>query len=415
MKIAVIGSGISGLSSAYFLSKKHKVDLFEKDDHFGGHAHTIDINYDKDDKKKLPIDIGFIVFNYKTYPHLINFFSENNIEIEKSDMSFSVSVKGKNIEYCGKGLNGIFINRKNIFNLKFLKMFFEIIKFYNQCDKLNELNDELTLNSFLKNKRLSQYFINYHILPMVSAIWSMPPYEAGQMPLKFFIKFFQNHGLFKFKERPQWYTVKNRSRTYVNKILEKISGEYFKNYNINKVERKINGVRVFYGDDNEFFDYDKVVFATHADQTISIIKNPTDEEKNLLTKFNYKKNIALIHTDEKVMPLNKKAWSSWNSSINSSNLKESSITYWLNLLQNLNIKKNIFLTLNPFFQVDKDKIIKKIEFTHPYYNQEALSFQKNLSNIQNKKNILFCGSYFGYGFHEDGIKSSIDMLNFLDD
>ena len=415
MKIAVIGSGISGLSSAYYLSKKHKVDLFEKEDHFGGHAHTIDIDYDKDGKKNLPVDIGFIVFNYKTYPNLINFFSENNIEIEKSDMSFSVSVKGKNIEYCGKGLNGIFINRKNIFNLKFLKMFFEIIQFYNQCDKLNELNDELSLNSFLKNKRLSQYFINYHILPMVSAIWSMPPYEAGQMPLKFFIKFFQNHGLFKFKERPQWFTVKNRSRTYVNKILEKISGEYFKNYNINKVERKTVGVRVFYGEDNEFFDYDKVVFATHADQTISIIKNPTDEEKNLLTKFNYKKNIALIHTDEKVMPLNKKAWSSWNSSINSNNLKESSITYWLNLLQNLNVRKNIFLTLNPFFQVDKDKIIKKIEFTHPYYNQEALSFQKNLSNIQNKKNILFCGSYFGYGFHEDGIKSSIDMLKFLDD
>ena len=415
MKIAVIGSGISGLSSAYYLSKKYKVDLFEKEDRFGGHAHTIDIDYDKDGKKNLPIDIGFIVFNYKTYPNLINFFSENNIEIEKSDMSFSVSVKGKNIEYCGKGLNGIFINRKNIFNLKFLKMFFEIIKFYNQCDKLNELNDELTLNSFLKNKRLSQYFINYHILPMVSAIWSMPPYEAGQMPFKFFIKFFQNHGLFKFKERPQWFTVKNRSRTYVNKILEKISGEYFKNYNINKVERKTDGVRVFYGEDNEFFDYDKVVLATHADQTISIIKNPTDEEKNLLTKFNYKKNIALIHTDEKVMPLNKKAWSSWNSSINSSNLKESSITYWLNLLQNLNVRKNIFLTLNPFFQVDKDKIIKKVEFTHPYYNQEALSFQKNLSNIQNKKNILFCGSYFGYGFHEDGIKSSIDMLKFLDD
>ena len=415
MKIAVIGSGISGLSSAYYLSKKYKVDLFEKEDHFGGHAHTIDIDYDKDSKKNLPVDIGFIVFNYKTYPNLINFFSENNIEIEKSNMSFSVSVKGKNIEYCGKGLNGIFINRKNIFNLKFLKMFFEIIKFYNQCDKLNELNDELTLNSFLKNERLSQYFINYHILPMVSAIWSMPPYEAGQMPLKFFIKFFQNHGLFKFKERPQWYTVKNRSRTYVNKILEKISGEYFKNYNINKVERKTDGVRVFYGEDNEFFDYDKVVFATHADQTISIIKNPTDEEKNLLTKFNYKKNIALIHTDEKVMPLNKKAWSSWNSSINSNNFKESSITYWLNLLQNLNVRKNIFLTLNPFFQVDKDKIIKKIEFTHPYYNQEALSFQKNLSKIQNKNNILFCGSYFGYGFHEDGIKSSIDMLNFLDD
>ena len=415
MKIAVIGSGISGLSSAYFLSKKHKVDLFEKEDHFGGHAHTIDINYDNHNKKKISIDIGFIVFNNKTYPNLINFFNENKIEVEKSNMSFSVSVKGENIEYCGKGLNGIFVNKINLFKFKFLKMVFEIIYFYNKCDKLKNLNDEVTLDNYLKINKLSQYFIDFHILPMVSAIWSMPPYEAGQMPLKFFLKFFQNHGLFKIKSRPQWYTVKNRSRTYVNKVLENISGEYFKNYNITKVERSLNGARVFYGEDNEFFDYDKVVFATHADQTISILKNPSDEEKNILTKFNYKKNIAIIHTDEKVMPINKKAWSSWNSSINSKNLKQSSITYWLNLLQNLNIEKNIFLTLNPFFKINKDKIIKKIEFTHPYYNQEALSFQKSLSTIQNKKNILFCGSYFGYGFHEDGIKSSIDMLKFLDD
>ncbi len=414
MKIAVIGSGISGLSAAYFLSKKHKVDLFEKEDHFGGHAHTIDIDQDID-KKRISIDIGFIVFNHKTYPNLVNFFEENNVEIEKSDMSFSVSVKGESIEYCGKGIDGIFVNRKNIFNYKFLKMFYEIINFYKQCDKLNDLNDELTLEAFLKNKKQSQYFINYHVLPMVSAIWSMPPYEAGQMPMKFFLKFFQNHGLFKFKNRPEWYTVKNRSRTYVNKILKKISGEYYKNYSINKVKRNSNTVRVFYGDDNEFFDYDKVIFATHADQAISILENPSDDEKKLLTKFNYKKNTAIIHTDEKAMPLNKKAWSSWNSSINSKNLHQSSITYWLNLLQNLNIKKNIFLTLNPFFEVDKDKVIKKIQFTHPYYNQEALSFQKNLSTIQNKKNILFCGSYFGYGFHEDGIKSSIDMLKFLDD
>tara|TARA_A100000164_G_scaffold63477_1_gene52176 strand:+ start:1117 stop:2364 length:1248 start_codon:yes stop_codon:yes gene_type:complete len=415
MKIAVIGSGISGLSAAYYLSKKHKVDLFEKEDHFGGHAHTIDVDYDKDNKKKISIDIGFIVFNHKTYPNLINFFRENNVEIEKSDMSFSVSVKGENIEYCGKGLNGIFVNRNNIFNLKFLRMFFEIINFYKECDKNNNLNDELTLEIYLKNKNLSQYFINYHVLPMVSAIWSMPPYEAGQMPMKFFLKFFQNHGLFKFKNRPEWYTVKNRSRTYVNKILEKVSGEYYKNYNINKVKRNSNSVKVFYGDDSEFFDYDKVVFATHADQTISILENPTNDEKKLLTKFNYKKNTAIIHTDEKAMPLNKKAWSSWNSSINSGNLQESSITYWLNTLQNLKIQKNIFLTLNPFFDVDNDKVLKKIEFTHPYYNQEALSFQKSLSTIQNKKNILFCGSYFGYGFHEDGIKSSIDMLKFLDD
>ena len=415
MKIAVIGSGISGLSSAYYLSKKHKVDLFEKENHFGGHAHTIDITYNNSHKKKIAVDIGFIVFNHSTYPNLINFFNDNKIEIEKSNMSFSVSVRGKNIEYCGNGLNGIFVNRKNIFNLKFLKMFYEILKFYKECDKIENINDEQTLESFLKKKKLSQYFINYHIIPMVAAIWSMPPYEAGQMPLKFFLKFFQNHGLFKLKNRPDWFTVKNRSKTYVNKILEKISGEYYKNYNINKVERKSNSVRVFYGDESEFFDYDKVVFATHADQTISILKNPSDAEKNILSKFNYKKNMAVIHTDEKVMPSNKKAWSSWNSSINTDNLSECSITYWLNKLQNLKIDKNIFLTLNPYFEIDNDMILKKVEFTHPYYNQEALNSQKNLSTIQNKKNILFCGSYFGYGFHEDGIKSAIDMLKFLDD
>ena len=415
MKIAVIGSGISGLSSAYYLSKKHKVDLFEKENHFGGHAHTIDITYNNSHKKKIAVDIGFIVFNHSTYPNLINFFNDNKIEIEKSNMSFSVSVRGKNIEYCGNGLNGIFVNRINIFNLKFLKMFYEILKFYKECDKIENINDEQTLENFLKKRKLSQYFINYHIIPMVAAIWSMPPYEAGQMPLKFFLKFFQNHGLFKLKNRPDWFTVKNRSKTYVNKILEKISGEYYKNYNINKVERKSNSVRVFYGDESEFFDYDKVVFATHADQTISILENPSDAEKNILSKFNYKKNMAVIHTDEKVMPSNKKAWSSWNSSINTDNLSECSITYWLNKLQNLKIDKNIFLTLNPYFEIDNDMILKKVEFRHPYYNQEALSSQKNLSTIQNKKNILFCGSYFGYGFHEDGIKSSIAMLKFLDD
>ena len=250
---------------------------------------------------------------------------------------------------------------------------------------------------------------------MVSAIWSMPPDEASQMPLKFFIKFFQNHGLFKLKNRPQWFTVKDRSKTYVNKILECVSGEYFKNYKIKKVQRTDKGVKVFYGGENEYFNYDKVIFATHADEAISIIDNPTEEENNILTKFNYKKNLAIIHTDESFMPLNKRAWSSWNSKIDPNNLEKCSITYWLNLLQNLNIDKDVFLTLNPFFEIDKKKILKKLNFTHPYYNHETLNFQKKLCKIQNRKNILFCGSYFGYGFHEDGIKSSLEMIKYLND
>ena len=412
MKVAVIGSGISGLSAAHYLSKNFKVDLFEKNDHFGGHSHTLDINVENN---IIPIDIGFIVFNFQTYPNFINFLNDNNVEIEKSNMSFSVSVKGTNIEYCGKGILGIFSNKKNLLNFNFFKMFFEIIKFYKKSNNLKNTEENLKLDDFLKSEGMSEYFINYHIVPMVSAIWSMPPYEAKQMPLTFFLKFFQNHGLFNLKKRPQWYTIKNRSRTYVNKILKTISGEYYKNYAINKISRHPNGVQVFYGGKNEFFDYDKVVIATHADEALSLISEPTKDEKDILSNFKYKKNYAIIHTDENVMPNNKKAWSSWNSSVNKDNNSQTSITYWLNLLQNLNTKKNFFLSLNPFYKIEKNKIIKEINFTHPYYDKAALDNQKRLKYIQNKNNTLYCGSYFGYGFHEDGIKSSIEIIKYFND
>ena len=412
MKIAVVGSGISGLSAAYYLSKKHHVDLFEKENHFGGHSHTIDLSFGI---KKVSVDIGFIVFNYATYPHLINFFNENNIAIEKSDMSFSVSVENSSFEYCGRGLNGIFSNKINLFNPKFLKMFFDIIKFYKKFDNLKEIYEEITLGDYLNKENLSKEFINYHLIPMVSAIWSMPPSAAGQMPLKFFLKFFQNHGLFKLRNRPQWYTVSNRSRTYVNNILSKISGEHYKNYPIKKIKTKSTGIDLYYGGENEYFNYDKVVLATHGDEALSIIDNPNDQEKRILSNYKYKENIAYIHTDEKAMPKNKKAWCSWNSSIKKDEIEKNSITYWLNLLQNLKCEENIFLTLNPHFEIDESKILKKVRFTHPYFDQAALNFQNQLSNLQNKRNILFCGSYFGYGFHEDGIKSSIEMLKSIND
>ncbi len=412
MKIAVVGSGISGLSAAYYLSKKHQVDLFEKEDHFGGHSHTIDLSFGT---QKVSVDIGFIVFNFKTYPNLIKFFEENKIEIEESDMSFSVSVENSNFEYCGKGLSGIFSNKLNLFNLKFLRMFFDIINFYKKCDDLKSFDERITLGEYLVKNKLSKEFINYHLIPMVSAIWSMPPYESNKMPLKFFLKFFQNHGLFKLKNRPQWYTVTNRSRTYVQKIISKVSGEYFKNYTVQKIVSKSSGVDLYYGGESEFFNYDKVILANHADEALSIIENPSEDEKNILSHFSYKENFAYIHTDEKVMPRNRKAWSSWNSLMSKNDVEKNSITYWLNLLQNLKCEENIFLTLNPYFEIDKSKILKKIRFTHPYFDQAALDFQSKLENLQNKRNILFCGSYFGYGFHEDGIKSSIEMLKKLND
>ena len=414
MKIAVIGSGISGLSAAYYLSKKHKIDLFEKEDHFGGHAHTIKIPIE--DNKEVSVDIGFMVFNKKTYPNLINFFLENKVQIEKSDMSFSVSVKGSDIEYSGKGLNGIFSNRKNLFKFKFIKMFFEIISFYRNCEKLNlDIDDNNTLERYLKKLMMSDYFIKYHIIPMVSAIWSMPPYEASQMPLKFFLNFFKNHGLFKLKNRPQWYTVSKRSKTYVDKIISQISGEYFKNYPINKITRNTQGIDIFYGEKNEFFNYDKVVIATHADEALRLIQKPTLEEQRILKNFKYRNNVAIIHSDDSIMPKNRKNWCSWNSSMHKKNTDNTSVTYWLNQLQNLKINTNIFLTINPFTEISKNKIFKKVNFTHPYYDNQALEYQNKLNLIQNKKNILFCGSYFGYGFHEDGIKSSIEMLKTIND
>jgi predicted NAD/FAD-binding protein len=403
MKIAVIGSGISGLSSAYYLSKHHKVDLYEQSDHFGGHSYTYDI---KEEDKIVPVDLGFIVFNELTYPNLINFFNELNVPFEKSNMSFSVSVKNTNVEYGGSGFNAIFANKLNLLNLKFLKMIREIISFYNHAPSLLQNNiEDKTLGDYLRRSKLSKYFIEYHIIPMVAAIWSMPFSKAKEMPLKLFLNFFINHGLFRLKNRPQWFTVTNRSRNYVKKILEKISGEIFKNYKINNISRSDDNVRISIG--NEYLDYDQVVLACHADQSLNILNDPSSKEKEILNKFTYVSNRAFLHTDENLMPSRKKAWSSWNS-ITKDN--RTCITYWLNKLQNLKTNKNYFLTLNPVAEVEENKIIKQEKFTHPYFNNENVSLQKDLHLLQGKKRTWFCGSYFGYGFHEDGLKSSIDLV-----
>ena len=403
MKIAVIGSGISGLSAAYYLSKKYKVDLLEQDDHFGGHSFTYDI---KEHNKITPVDLGFIVFNEQTYPNLIKFFHELDVPFEKSNMSFAVSIKNTNVEYGGSGLKAIFANKKNLFNIKFLKMINEIVSFYKKAPLLLSQNiKEDTLGEFLNKSKLSTYFIEYHIIPMVAAIWSMPFEKAKDMPLKLFLNFFINHGLFKLKNRPQWYTVTNRSRTYVNKILNKISGEVFKNYQVNKIVRSENNVRVSIG--NEYIDYDHVVLASHADQSLKMLEDPTDEEKEILTKFLYVSNNAYLHIDKNLMPQRKSAWSSWNS-ITKEN--KTCITYWLNKLQNLKTQKDYFLTLNPVERISDENTIKKVNFTHPYFNNENVNLQKNLHKLQGKKRTWYCGSYFGYGFHEDGLKSSMELL-----
>ena len=403
MKIAVIGSGISGLSAAYYLSKKYKVDIFEQDDHFGGHSYTYDI---KSQDKTISVDLGFIVFNELTYPNLIKFFSELKIPFEKSYMSFSVSVQDSNVEYGGRGLKAIFANKLNIFNVSFLKMIKEIILFYKAAPKLLKNNlENISLGSYLDKSKLSKYFIEFHIIPMVAAIWSMPFAQAKEMPLELFLKFFINHGLFKFKNRPQWFTVTNRSRTYVKKILASVSGEVFKNYKVSKITRSDENVRLKIG--SEYLDYDQVILASHADQSLQLLENPTQNEKRILSKFRYIPNVAILHTDEKLMPKRKIAWSSWNS-ISKGN--KSCVTYWLNNLQNLECSVNYFLTLNPIIEILDSKVIKKVNFTHPYFNLETLKHQNELSSLQGKERTWYCGAYFGYGFHEDGLKSAMNLI-----
>ena len=406
MRIAVIGSGISGLSAAYYLSKKFKVDLFEKEDHFGGHSYTYNI---EENDKTVPVDLGFIVFNELTYPNLINLFKDLKVLYEKSDMSFSVSVKETNIEYGGKDLNSLFCNKKNILNINFLKMIKDIISFYKSAPNfLRNNNENISLGDFLDNYKVSDYFKNYHIIPMVAAIWSMPFSKAKDMPLKLFINFFINHGLFKLKNRPQWFTVTGRSKNYVAKILPLISGEHYKNYKVKKIIRSENNVRLSIGANEDFLDYDGVILACHANESLALLSEPSEVEQKLLSEFQYVTNTAFLHTDEELMPKNKSAWSSWNS-ISKKDLTNTCVTYWLNQLQNLKTSQNYFLTLNPIQNIEQDKIIKRVIFTHPYFNLKNTLLQKDLKNLQGINRTWYCGSYFGYGFHEDGLKSALEV------
>ena len=289
-------------------------------------------------------------------------------------------------------------------------MIYEIISFYKTAPVLLKKDlKNITLGNYLDNSKISKYFINYHIIPMVAAIWSMPFSKAKDIPFELFLNFFNNHGLFKLKNRPQWYTVTNRSRNYVSKVLDKINGEYFKNYEIKKIIRSDDNVRIFFNTLGEYRDYDHVVLSCHADQSLKLIDNPSNDEKEILSEFTYISNEAYLHTDTELMPNKKNAWSSWNS-ISNKDLKKTCVTYWLNKLQNLDTNTNYFLTLNPITKIKDSKIIKKINFTHPYLNNKSFEMQNRLQDLQGKKRVWFSGSYFGYGFHEDGLKSSLEML-----
>ena len=412
MEIAVIGSGISGLSSALLLSSKYKITLIENDDRFGGHANTVNVKIDKD---TIPVDTGFIVYNKLNYPNLVGFFDYLKVETVSSDMSFAVSSRNGMLEYSGS-LAGLFAQKKNLFNLKFYKMLKDIIVFFIFGYKYAfAIKDDESLKDYLKRCKFSDEFINDHLIPMSSAIWSCPENEILNFPAKSLLTFFKNHQLINFIVRPKWRTVKNGSREYVKKVIKELekksNNNLFLNTKIESISIQKNKIKINFGKNSKTFD--KIIMATHPDQAIKLIKNLDKETLNLLKNFKYQKNIVYLHSDTSLMPKNKKTWSSWNYMSNDKIKRDSSVTYWMNLLQKLNSKRNFFVSLNPYIIPDRKLIFKKIVYEHPIFNNKTNEAQKRMNFIQGKNNIYFTGAWLGYGFHEDGIKSAVNMAKLL--
>jgi len=421
MKIAVIGAGISGLGCAYALSKLKNVELtiYEGGDHIGGHSNTVDLTLDTSvGPVTHGIDTGFLVFNQRTYPRLLRLFHEIDAPIAKSDMSFSVSIPnqdGQNLEWAGTDLNSLFAQRENLFNLNFLVMVKDIIRFNSLCTKLalNKKLDELnlTVGEFIKKHGFSKEFQDWYFLPMVGAIWSCPVEQMLEFPISTMIRFCHNHGLIKITDRPQWLTVSGGSKEYVKRVCEKIkfAGGNFKRFKVKSIKRLNNQVEVITDQSSEI--YDQVVMATHSDETLQLLADPSSDEHSILSSINYQQNRAVLHTDASVLPQEKRCWAAWNYTTNSSIEAENKrvcVNYLINKLQPLPESWNnqpIIVSLNPVIEPASETIRADIEYAHPIFDQAAINAQSNLPLIQGSNNTWFCGAWTGYGFHEDGLRS----------
>ena len=412
MKIAVIGSGISGLSSALMLSQNHDITLIESDNRFGGHANTVNVIYNK---KSIPVDTGFIVYNELNYPNLLGFFKWLKVDTLSSDMSFAVSARDGDLEYSGS-LKGLFAQKKNLFNLKFYKILKDIIIFFMFGYKYAfEVKDNESLSEYVKRCKFSEEFVKDHLIPMSSAIWSCPEKEILNFPAKSLLTFFRNHQLINFVVRPKWRTVQNGSKQYVEKVLEKLKlnkkNKLLLNTKIENIKLENNKIKIEFKNETEYFD--KVVMATHPNQTIDLIKNLDKKSFNILNKFKYQKNFVYLHSDNLLMPKNKKTWSSWNYLSTGQTKQKSSVTYWMNILQKLDTSLNIFVSLNPYQKPKKNLTHKILSYEHPIFNIETNKAQKKISSIQGVNNVFHTGAWISYGFHEDGIKSAVDVVKKL--
>jgi len=409
MKIAIIGSGISGLTSAYLLNRKHDVTIFEANDYIGGHTHTHNIDIDG---KNYSIDTGFIVYNERTYPNFIKLLDQLNIERQLSTMGFSVKSASQDYEYAGESLNTLFAKRSNIFRIGFWRMLYAMYHFGKKADSLGRgLDVSMTLGDYLVDENYSSEFINYFIIPMGAAIWSTPANKVLDMPAYFFIKFFYNHGMLELTNRPNWWVIKNGSSEYIKKITIGFEDKIHLSTPVKKVSRVEGGVEIVLFKKDKALKFDSVIFATHSNQALDILDDPSNAEKDILGSIPYQKNNILLHTDSSVLPRRKLAWASWNYQLDSDPNSPVILTYNMNILQNIEANKTFCVTLNDSDSVDKNSILKKITYHHPLFTVNAIEAQKRKSEISGVNNTYYCGAYWRNGFHEDGVVSALDVCS----
>ena len=405
--VAIIGTGIAGLSAAWMLNDTCDITVFESEAEIGGHSHTINVG---SEQKPLWLDMGFIVFNEPCYPNLVQLFEHLDVEHQLSDMSFGVSIDKGRLEYSSLGLKGLFAQTRNLFRPRFISLLLDIMRFYREAPKdlAARAREDYRLGDYLKDRNYGRAFIDDHLLPQAAAIWSTSANQIMDYPFRAFIAFFENHGLLQIMDRILWRSVVGGAQAYLKKLTPSFANRIVTNTAIRKVLRNRNGV-VLVDQHGQQHAFDQVVFATHANTTLTMLANASEAEAETLKAFTYTPNEVALHTDTAFMPRRRAAWSSWNymGERSASNEQQLCVTYWMNLLQVLKTDKNYFVTLNPTHAVDPAKIIKRIVFEHPLFNSEAIAAQERLGDLQGQNRSWFCGAYFGSGFHEDGLQSGL--------
>ncbi len=412
MKIAIVGTGIAGMACGHFLQNNADIFFYEKNDYVGGHTNTITVD---EDGQPVYIDTGFMVFNHETYPHLTKLFTDLKVPTFATSMSFSVQHVPTKLEYCGSGLNGLFAQRKNLFSLKHIRMLKQIARFNETSIKIlddpNYANQSLA--QYIKENSFGDDMLWKYLIPMSSAVWSTPMDKMLDFPVQTLVRFFYNHGFLGLNTQHQWYTVTKGSQAYREIIMAPFKEKIKVNDPVIKVKKQ-NGKAVVCTKSGQETEYDKVIIASHGDQALGMLDAPTTDEQRLLKNFKYQTNIATLHTDTAIMPKNKRVWSSWNYRVEEKQGKTMASTiYWMNSLQNVSKKKDYFVSINDPGSIDSSKIIKTIEYEHPLFDVDAVKAQTELNTLNQTGPVYFCGSYFRYGFHEDALKSAVELCEKL--